>query len=139
LLGGVEYSNGLREWLAHEPVDPLGNLGAAWHAYNFNGCVTAACWDAEPGTVAATVPVVATEIGQADCTGSTFLKPLMNWLDTNQLGYLAWSWNTSTTECTPRMRDSEGAPWALVTDYANPEPNSEYAATFRDHIAAPRP
>jgi len=139
LLGGVEYSNDLSQFLTRMPVDPLGNLGAAWHAYNFNGCVNRACWDAEPGTVAATVPVVATEIGQSDCTGTTFLKPLMTWLDEQQLGYLAWSWNTSNTVCTPRMRGSEGAPWALITDYANPEPYSEYAATFRDHIAAPAP
>jgi hypothetical protein len=135
LLGGVQYSNDVSEFLAHLPVDPLENIGAAWHAYNFNECVTEACWNDEPGTVAAELPVVATEIGQADCTGSSFLKPLMTWLDTQGIGYLAWSWNTSTTPCTPRSQGSEGAPWALITDYTNPEPYSAYAATFRDHVA----
>jgi endoglucanase len=135
LLGGVEYSNDLSQFLEHLPVDPLGNIGAAWHAYNFNSCVTPACWDAEPGAVHAQVPVVATEIGQADCKGTTFLKPLMSWLDANQIGYLAWSWNTGNAPCTPRSGNMEGTPWFLISDYENPQPTSDYAATFRDHVA----
>ena len=39
LLGGVQYSNALTQWLAHKPNDPLGQLGAAWHLYEFNACV----------------------------------------------------------------------------------------------------
>jgi hypothetical protein len=135
LLGGVEYSNDLSQFLERMPEDPLKNLGAAWHVYNFNSCVTPACWDLEPGSVRAVVPVVATEIGQSDCSGTTFLKPLMTWLDASQIGYFAWSWNRSMGPCVPRMRGSEGAPWALITDYADPQPASDYAATFRDHVA----
>jgi endoglucanase len=121
------------------PVDPLENYGAAWHAYNFNSCNNQGCWNLEPGSVADEMPLVATEIGQSDCTGASFLKPLMTWLDSRQLGYLAWSWNRSTGQCIPRSGGSEGAPWALIDDYERPEPDSEYAATFREHLAIGQP
>jgi endoglucanase len=134
LLGGVQYSNDLSQFLDHMPVDPFENTGAAWHAYNFNACANQGCWDMRPGAVADVVPVVATEIGQSDCSGSAFLQPLMNWLDSRQLGYLAWSWNKSTSPCVPRSNGSEGSPWALITAYDDPEPYSDYAATFRDHL-----
>ena len=45
-----------------------------------------------PAAVAAAVPMVATEIGQDDCMGG-FITPLMQWLDAQGAGYLAWSWN----------------------------------------------
>ena len=92
LLGGLQYSNALTQWLAYQPTDPLGQLGAAWHLYNFNACVSAECWDVAPAAVAAAVPLVATEIGQNDCVGG-FVTPLMQWLDGHGAGYLAWSWN----------------------------------------------
>jgi cellulase (glycosyl hydrolase family 5) len=37
-LGGVGYSDYLSQWLAYKPNDPLGDLAAAWHVYNFNAC-----------------------------------------------------------------------------------------------------
>ncbi len=92
LLGGLEYSNALTQWLAYAPVDPTGNLGAAWHIYSNNACKTDTCWDMAPETVAASVPVVATEIGESDCQG-TFITQVMTWLDGQNIGYLAWSWN----------------------------------------------
>jgi hypothetical protein len=135
LLGGVQYSNALTQWLAHAPNDPLGQLGAAWHVYNFNGCVTPGCWDAAPAAVAAAVPVVASEIGQDDCMGG-FITPLMQWLDARGAGYLAWSWNTGTS-CTaasaPGRNNSRA--WQLVTSYLDGTPNGGYAQTFRDHVA----
>ena len=80
LLGGVDYSNALSQWLAYEPKDPLGNLAAAWHVYDFNTCNTAACYDQYAGVVAKTVPIVATEIGEQDCAGG-FITTLMGWLE----------------------------------------------------------
>jgi endoglucanase len=131
LLGGVEYSNALTGWLAHKPNDPLENLGAAWHAYNFNRCNDGACWDGVPAALSAEVPVVATEIGQDDCEGDVFLGPLMQFLDQHGAGYLAWAWNAHGA-CRPS--NSRGAPWSLITSYAAPEPNSNYARTFYEHV-----
>ena len=113
----------------------LENTGAAWHAYNFNACVNQGCWDMRPGAVADVVPVVTTEVGQSDCMGTTFLQPLLNWLDSRQLGYLAWSWNESDGSCVPRPLSREGGnPWPLITKYEDPQPKSDYAETFRDHL-----
>jgi endoglucanase len=135
LLGGVRYSNALTQWLAHKPNDPLNQLGAAWHLYNFNACVSPTCWDVAPAAVAASVPLVATEIGQDDCVGS-FITPLMTWLDAHGDGYLAWSWN-AFGPCEPATSPGRGGrPWSLITNYLTGAPNGAYAQTFRDHIAA---
>jgi hypothetical protein len=135
LLGGVQYSNALTQWLAHKPTDPLNQLGAAWHLYNFNACVSAACWDVAPAAVAAAVPLVASEIGQNDCMG-TFVKPLMEWLDGHKSGYLAWSWNAFGACTAGTAQGRGGQPWSLITSYATGAPNGGYAQTFRDHVAA---
>jgi endoglucanase len=127
LVGGVRYSNSLSLWLDFMPADPLRNLGAAWHVYNFNACRDEACWNGAPAEVAGEVPVIATEIGQDDCAGE-FITPLMNWLDERGSGYLAWSWNAGGP-CEPRTR-----PWFLVQDYSSGQPNSDYAAAFYAHV-----
>jgi hypothetical protein len=128
LLGGLDCSNCFDGFLSHLPVDPTGNLGAAWHIYNFNRCNSAAsCWDNHPASVAAAVPLVATELGQDDCQGS-WVKGLMQWLDARGLGYLAWQWNAGS--CTP---DSHSL--FLIQDYATAVPSSAYAQTIYDHFS----
>jgi len=62
MTAGLTWTNDLTQWLAYKPADPTGNLMASWHSYNFNACVTAACWDSQIGAVAAQVPVQAGEI-----------------------------------------------------------------------------
>ena len=134
LLGGVQYSNALTGWLEYRPSDQLGQLAAAWHVYNFNGCREIGCFGGAPTDVAREVPVVATEIGQNDCEGEAFLSPLLEFLDSQNSGYLAWSWNAFGV-CSPEVRPgTTGQPWSLVTSYTCPEPNSNYARTFFDHL-----
>lgn len=138
LLGGVQYSNSLSQWLSYMPEDPLGNLAAAWHVYNFNGCRDETCWNDAPADVAAAVPLVATEIGQDDCKGD-FIEGLMSWLDERSSGYLAWSWN-AYGPCVPAQRGmpgqprEEGMPWSLVASYDCPVPNGDYASAFHAHL-----
>jgi hypothetical protein len=134
LLGGLEYSNALTQWLAYAPVDPTGNLGAAWHIYSNNACAADTCWDMAPETVAASVPVLATEIGESDCAG-TFITQVMTWLDGQNIGYLAWSWNAFGA-CVPASKTSGGNPWSLVANYNTAVPNSDYANTFYEHMLA---
>jgi hypothetical protein len=132
LLGGVQYSNALSQWLNYVPTDPLNNLGAAWHIYDNNACRNIDCWNGVPTQVAATYPVVVTELGQGDCS-DTFVRPLLDWLDSKELGYLAWSWN-AYGPCRPRMGMSDGQPWSLVTDYVSGAPNGAYALAYYDHL-----
>ena len=132
LLGGVQYSNGLSQWLARKPVDPRENLAAAWHVYNNNPCRDADCWNGAPAEVAAAVPLVATEIGQNDCAAE-FVTPLLDWLDQHAAGYLAWTW-WAFGACVPPMPMQRPRPWSLVTDYYEPLPNSAYAQAFYDRL-----
>ena len=138
LLGGVQFSNTLTQWLAYRPVDPMANLGATWHAYSFNACITQDCWDGAPATVAASVPLVATEFGERDCQ-STFVMPLMQWFDTHVAGYLAWTWD-AYGECVPYVSAAApGNPYSLLgpasQDYSG-APNPGLGQAIFDHLTA---
>lgn len=121
LLGGPAYSNDLGQWLAHKPADPTGNLGAAWHVYNFNTFSTAACWDSTLAPVATQVPLVAGEIGENTC-GHAFIDQVMNWFDSRKLSYLGWTWNTWNCNSGP----------ALISNYDGTPTN--FGVGFRDHL-----
>jgi hypothetical protein len=93
MLGGLNYSNDLSGWLAHEPTDPDSQLIASWHNYpGQDSCgYTAACWNAATSTVAASVPIITGEFGETDGT-STDMTAYMNWADAHGIGYLPWAW-----------------------------------------------
>jgi len=124
LVGGLAWSNSLTQWLNYEPSDPAHNLAAAWHVYNFNVCSSSSCYDSQVAPVAANVPVVATEIGENDCSGS-FISPLMNWLDAKGQSYAAWTWDNWGSDC--------GA-YSLVSGYGG-MPTSPYGQTYHNHLA----
>jgi endoglucanase len=93
MIGGLAYSNNLSQWLTYKPADPLNNLAAFAHIYNFNTCANTSCWDSQIATTAASVPVTLTEIGENDCAHG-FVDGLMDWADAHNIGYLGWTWNT---------------------------------------------
>jgi endoglucanase len=72
--------------------------------------------------VAATVPVVAGEIGENDCNGS-FVDRFMAWADTAQISYLGWTWNT--WDC--------GSGPALISSYEGVP--TGFGAVYRDHLS----
>jgi endoglucanase len=118
MLGGIEYANDLTQWLTYEPTDPDGNLVASWHSYNFNTCSTQACWTSQVAPVAARVPVIAGEIGENDCA-DTYIDPLMTWLDSASISYLAWAWNAdfNCSQGPGLITDYDGAPTAYGAGY----------------------
>jgi hypothetical protein len=124
MLGGLEYSNDLTQWLSYEPTDPDHNLAASWHSYNFNACSTQSCWTSQVAPVIAQVPVIAGEIGENDCA-DTYIDPLMTWLDSENTSYLAWAWNAD-------FNCSSGP--GLITDY-NGDPTA-YGAGYESHLQA---
>jgi hypothetical protein len=124
LMGGIEYSNDLTEWLANAPADPANNIAVSWHVYSDNPYTTAA--DATP--LLAKVPIVATEIGDVTkpptCTGA-FIMSVMDVLDNPGAGfapqsYLAWSWSTDNTP-------------ALLSSYDPVTPTCD-GPTFMTHL-----
>ena len=145
LLGGIQYSNRLTQWAKYKPSDPANNLGAAFHIYNFNGCAATSCFDGVPATLAQSTAVLATEIGEDDCQG-TIIANWMNWFDSHQMGYLAWTWDAYADHnnafvCRPAS-DPNPNTWPLIRDYAGtPMPNLDsnvlsFGQTFHDHLAA---
>lgn len=116
LLGGVRYASTLSSWLTYKPTDPLNNLAASWHIYNFSWCTTSTCWDSEAAPVAQQVPLVLGELGQDD-GGHTFVDSLMDWMDTRQGSYLAWVW------------DVWGQPLDLISSYDGTP--TTYGQTFK--------
>ncbi len=117
MLGGLTWSNDLTQWLAHEPSDPDHNLVASWHSYNFNACSTQSCWTSQVAPVAAAVPVIAGEIGENECS-DTYITPLMTWLDSEHIGYLAWTWNAwGCSQGSVLINDYTGNPTAFGAGY----------------------
>jgi endoglucanase len=110
MVSGLEWTNDMREWLAHQPNDPLNNIAASWHAYSFNRCANESCWDSEIAPLAQQVPVVLSEFGQDNC-GFDYMQRLVNWADAHDIGYLAWTWNPwGCTTGAVLIRDWAGTP-----------------------------
>jgi cell division septation protein DedD len=123
MLGGVEYSNSLTQWLTYKPTDPQNNLAASWHSYNFNICNTSTCWNNAVAPVAQSVPVIAGEIGENDCAHG-YIDSLMPWMDSHGVSYLGWTWDTWNCSSGP----------ALISDYSGTPTN--YGVGYQAHLAA---
>jgi hypothetical protein len=122
MIGGLAYSNDLTQWLTYKPSDPLNNLAAFAHVYNFNTCANTSCYDTQFGPVAAQIPLSLTEIGENDCAHG-FIDTLMSWADARGVGYLGWTWNTWPCTSGP----------ALITDY-NGTPTA-FGQGLKDRLA----
>ncbi|HEU4729919.1 MAG TPA: glycoside hydrolase family 5 protein, partial [Kofleriaceae bacterium] len=129
MVGGLTWTNDLSQWMAFKPNDPTGNLIASWHSYNFNACVTTACWDSTIGAVARQVPVLTGEIGQNTCAHD-YIDRVMAWADANGVGYAAWTWN----------------PWGVCNSVGNVlildrsgTPTSTFGEGFRAHLLTQQP
>jgi hypothetical protein len=126
MVGGLNWGGDLSSWLANEPVDPLHQLVASVHLYNFSECNTESCWQSSIAPVAAQVPVVTGELGENDC-GTSFINAYMPWADQEGISYLGWTWDAGGGwTCT-------GGP-SLITDYAG-DPTT-YGAGLQAHLAA---
>jgi hypothetical protein len=127
MVGGLEWTNDMREWLAYKPTDPLNNIVASWHAYSFNACANESCWDTQIAPLAQQVPIVLGEFGQDNC-GFDYMQRLATWADAHRIGYLPWTW-------TP-WGCSTGA--VLIRDWAGtPEPG--IGEGYKAHLLTQNP
>jgi endoglucanase len=122
MVGGLTWSNNLAQWLQYKPTDPLNNLMAFGHVYNFNACVNTSCWDSQWAPIAAQVPMVLSEIGENDCAHG-FVDQVMSWADAHGVGYLGWTWNNWACTSGP----------ALITDYTGTP--TAFGQGIRNHLA----
>jgi hypothetical protein len=112
LLGGIGWSGDLTQWAAHMPDDPLDQLAAGWHIYNFTGCTEPSCWADQLAGIDGRAPMIVGEFGQTDCA-HWFVDPLMDWADERGIGYLAWTWDAWPSCDGPTLiTDYDGTPTA---------------------------
>jgi hypothetical protein len=131
MAGGLAYANDLSGWLAHAPSDPLNQLAASFHLYNFNACITAQCWDGNIAPIANKVPVVTGEIGENDCAhgfiDTYIIDTYMAWADAKGVSYNGWTFNTWNCNTGP----------ALISDYAGTP--TAFGAGYKAHLAIVNP
>ena len=133
LVGGLRWANDLNGILPVWPADPLHQLVASFHVYNFNSCADPNCWDQEVAPVAAQYPVITGEMGENDCSHS-FIDQFMGWADTHQISYLGWGWKPD--DCSrypqPDPNQYQGAP--LISDYGGTATN--FGTGLRTHLTS---
>jgi endoglucanase len=108
---GVGWGTDLSSWLEYRPSDPANQLVAGFHVYDFSHCSSAGCWTSTVEPVARSVPVVATEVGQKDCSDA-FIDRFMNWADSVGVSYLGWTWNPHGCDAPALIRSWDGKPTA---------------------------
>ena len=116
MVGGLNWGGDLSQWLAYEPVDPLHQLVASVHIYNFSQDNTLASWNQTIAPVAAQVPVVTGEMGENDCA-TGFITQYMAWADSLGISYLGWTWDSTASGW------SCGSGPALIVDYTGTPTN----------------
>jgi endoglucanase len=128
LIGGPQYAGMVDQWLAYKPADPANQLVASIHIYYENQaspewapCYLQSCWDSSMAPLAASVPIIIGEFGEHDCD-SALVLPLLNWADSQNISYLAWSWIAGNCAGEP----------ALITDFTGAP--SAYGAGVRQHL-----
>ena len=87
MVGGLGWSSDLTQWVANKPSDPLNNLAASVHTYNFSGCNASSCWTSSLQPVAAQVPLITGELGENDCAHG-YIDGYMAWADAQGVSYL---------------------------------------------------
>ena len=127
MLGGIGWAGDLGGWLAHEPTDPLHQLVASFHNYNFGPCATAACWTSMVAPVAKVIPVVTGEMGENDCADG-YIDSYMTWADANGISNLGWTWNSTSDGWT-----CTGGP-SLIQSYSGTP--TGFGVGLRDHLQA---
>ncbi|SFL88574.1 glycoside hydrolase family 5 protein [Geodermatophilus ruber] len=116
-VGGIDWAAALDRWLEYQPVDPLHNLVASFHAYPHNRCADESCFDTVLARVASVVPLYAGEVGpdlDENCTPANvaeagFSERAFDWLDAHGASYTAWTWNV-WNDCASLISDYEGTP-----------------------------
>lgn len=125
MLGGLNWSEDLTQFLHYLPSDPQHQLIASYHNYR-GPRNTQAYWDTVIAPIAEQMPVVTSEFGEKDCQTS-FVSQYMNWADQHNISYLAWAWWTPTgCRALGLLSDWSGTP-------------STYGQAFYDHFRAINP
>jgi endoglucanase len=111
-LPGIDYANNLTQWVPNKPTDSMNQLMASSDVYGGNTCYLPTCLTAQDSQVIAAVPLMFSEYGEtydASSCATTNVQNMIGWADSNQVGYLAWTWNT-WGNCLSLINDFAGTP-----------------------------
>jgi hypothetical protein len=147
VLGGLNYNADLSQLLTHLPADPVHQLVASAHVYDFvQGKDVGATFRAQIEPIAKRMPVILGELGERYCDSGTgaFTRRVLGLVDAeerkgNLVGVLAWTWNAKTVDpdgwhC-PTGQYGEGGP-VLIRSYAGTP--TVFGGVFRRWIAGKR-
>lgn len=121
MIAGWTYANTIGTWLTYEPTDPLNNLAASFHTYNYTGCSNTGCWMDNVQYVAETVPVITGELGENDCN-TGFVDSYFAFADPLGISYLGWAWNADDCSSFP----------SLITNYGGSP--TAFGQAFMTHL-----
>jgi endoglucanase len=82
-------------WSLFKPQDPLHSIVANVHSYSNGWCKNEACWSENYAPLSTSTPIVATEVGESDCSAS-YVKSFTQWAATYGLSFLVWAWQVPT-------------------------------------------
>jgi endoglucanase len=96
LIGGINWTLDMSEWVTHLPTDPANQIVASIHLYNFSGGGfnqnwTFDDWKRDPERIAQSYPVVTAEFGVGD-QNYKFIDDYMAWADHIGASYLLFTW-----------------------------------------------
>ena len=129
---GLQYANSMTHFLDSgiRPTDALSpaQLMADVDVYpNGNICGSTSCYDSEYAPVAAQLPFMFGEFGESvdgsDCAVAG-VNALMSWADQHGASYSAWDW------------DTWGGCLQLITGYTTGNPNGNWGAAYKNHLAS---
>jgi endoglucanase len=131
-VSGTEYGNSMTHFLdaGIRPTDPLSTdqLMAAVDVYPFdNTCGNITCANTYYAPVAAALPFVSGEVGEdTNCarTNMTEVDSFLNWLDSHNSGWMAWTWNAWGTQCD------------LINNYSTAPAHSPWGVDVKSRLLA---
>lgn len=152
MLGGLEYATDPcgrnYNWgddvacpeLANLPVDPLHQVIISFHTYTTSNDTTVADWNYNLAQFnAANIPMVTGELGEDDCSTS-YIDVYMNWADSHDESYLAWSWTPYSgpqpDACYSSPSPDDWTNWELLQNWGGtPSTVTPQGADFKAHLA----
>lgn len=125
MLGGLNFSEDLTQFLQFLPSDPLNQLVASFHNYSvvspkgvtLVGCGPH-CWDSVIAPISQKLPIITDELGENDCK-STYVSQFMAWADSYNVSYLVWSWSDAPCDAYGLLSDWNGTPSAYGQVFYN--------------------
>jgi len=87
MVAGVSYGNDLSQWLKYAPKDPLQQLAASVHIFNYHiRCNKSDCWHRTLSPIMEKFPLIVAEYGTTECDDG-FVDTVQDWIDETNLSH----------------------------------------------------